>query len=259
MRAIFALVMVASLAARGGDDPDFDQARQHFRLAERHYAEGRYAEAIVEFEAAYRVRPHGALHFNIAKCHERLGNTDQAVAGYRAYLREVPDASDRELVARTLTELEARLPAGESAARVAPDAPVVSAPGLISPTSPPAAQAGSSPSTTAHSDVVRDTGSSNRRWTWIAAAAAGVSTGTGMAFGVSAVGARDELRRTFHSQSTAQQLHDAAAGRAGVANVAYGTAAVAAVTAIILYVVEPGWSASKSTSQPPPAVLEKQP
>ncbi len=86
-------------------------ARARFRKGTDLYRQARYREAIAEFEAAYRLRPHGVLHFNIAQCYEKLGDIAAAMASYHAYLREVPRAEDRETVQRAISNLEARLAA----------------------------------------------------------------------------------------------------------------------------------------------------
>ena len=69
----------------------------------------RYREAIEEFEAAYRLKPHGAIHYNVAQCRERLGEWPGAIGAYHDYLREVPDANDRASVEASIARLEARL------------------------------------------------------------------------------------------------------------------------------------------------------
>ena len=54
--------------------------------ARRSTATGRWREAIAEFEAAYRLKPHGAIHFNVAQCRERL----ERVAGRAPQLPRLP-------------------------------------------------------------------------------------------------------------------------------------------------------------------------
>jgi hypothetical protein len=62
-----------------------------------------------EFEAAYRAKPHGAIHFNVAQCRERLEDWPGALRSYTDYLREVPDASDRPAVRKSIQKIEERL------------------------------------------------------------------------------------------------------------------------------------------------------
>jgi hypothetical protein len=92
---------------------DLAAARARFRRGAELYAAKRYRDAIAEFEAAYRLKPHGAIHYNVAQCRERLGEWPGAIRGYHDYLREVPDATDREPVRASIRRLEAKLvPAG---------------------------------------------------------------------------------------------------------------------------------------------------
>lgn len=110
--ALAALAPDAPLAAPPSTAADRTAlARAHFRKGTTLYRQARYREAIAEFEAAYRLRPHGVLHFNIAQCYEKLGDIAAAMASYHAYLREVPRAEDRETVQRAISNLEARLAA----------------------------------------------------------------------------------------------------------------------------------------------------
>jgi tetratricopeptide (TPR) repeat protein len=87
------------------------QAKARFKRGTILYRQARYREAIAEFQAAYRLRPHGVLHFNIAQCYEKLGDIPAALTSYHDYLREVPGAEDRETVQRAISNLEARLAA----------------------------------------------------------------------------------------------------------------------------------------------------
>jgi len=129
MRAILAATLLATLApaaatgapraaatpapakAAPADDARTAEARAHFRRGAQLYKEARYREAIAEFQAAYRVKPSGVLHFNIGQAQEKLGDIPAALASYNAYLREQPSAPNRETVQRAMGNLQARLAA----------------------------------------------------------------------------------------------------------------------------------------------------
>jgi tetratricopeptide (TPR) repeat protein len=85
------------------------QARAHYDRGAGFYKQARYREAIAEFQEAYRLRPHGVIHFNLAQCYERLGDIPAALQAYHEYLRAVPDAEDRRTVVAAMANLEARL------------------------------------------------------------------------------------------------------------------------------------------------------
>jgi hypothetical protein len=112
MKAILALVAAALLAvpplARAAE-PVADEAKVRFQRGEQAYREGRYRDAIAEFQAANRLRPSPALHFDIAQARERLGETAEALASYAEYLRLDPQAANRAAVERSMAALQAKL------------------------------------------------------------------------------------------------------------------------------------------------------
>ena len=93
-------------------DPDVAAAREHFLHGRALYREGKFQEAISEFEAAYLIKPNGVVLFNVGRCYERLGDLKTALQKYQDYLREVPTAQDRpgveEAIARLEKQFEAR-------------------------------------------------------------------------------------------------------------------------------------------------------
>ena len=124
--AIATLLAAASAAvptpARAADD--VVQARAHFDRGARLFRAAKYREAIGEFETAYRLKPHGAIHFNVAQCRERLEEWPNALRSYQDYLREVPDASDRAAVRASIQRIEQRIAkAGVQALLVYSDPP----------------------------------------------------------------------------------------------------------------------------------------
>ncbi len=114
MKAVFALLLAAALAPAPaqGAEPASErtaEARSHFKQGSDLYKRARYQEAIAEFEVAYRLRPHGVIHYNIAQCHEKLGDISSALHRYHQYLREVPGAKDRAVVQAAISNLEKRM------------------------------------------------------------------------------------------------------------------------------------------------------
>lgn len=209
------LVVTAALWVTLAAQPDEarEQAAAHFERAERAFEEGHNEVAIREFEAAYALQPHPELLFNLAKCHERLGQLSAALSRYRAYVKALPEAPDAELVLAAIAELERRVgEPGSASLQAALDAPRA----LPTPAS-----------------------SRGRVWTWVFAGAAGAGLATGVGLGLGSQSARDEMVRERHGAAEVQQLHDAAMGRAIGANVAYSAAGAAALTALVLFFLEP--------------------
>src|SRR5690242_17142451 len=85
------------------------EAKAHFNKGTAFYSQARYEEAIAEFEAAYRAKPHGVINYNLAQCYEKLGDIGKALSKYQDYLREVPDAKDRGTVEVAIANLQRRL------------------------------------------------------------------------------------------------------------------------------------------------------
>jgi hypothetical protein len=104
------LLMLAGASARGDEAGD---ARSHYETGQRLYDQGRYDEAIGEFETAYRLKPHPNVLYNIAQAHERLLEYGESVKWFERYLAEAPpDAEFRTLVLnrlRVLRGLPARI------------------------------------------------------------------------------------------------------------------------------------------------------
>lgn len=107
--SLAALALLAAAPQAGADD--VAEAKARFRKGAELYRASKWREAIAEFEAAYRLKPHGAIHFNVAQCRERLSEWPGALRAYHDYLREVPDAKDRAAVRAAIAKLEARLEA----------------------------------------------------------------------------------------------------------------------------------------------------
>ncbi len=113
IRAIAASLAALALlaAAPGARADDVADAKARLRKGAELYRAGKWGEAIVEFEAAYRLKPHGAIHFNVAQCKERLSEWPGALRAYSDYLHEVPDAKDRAAVRAAIAKIERRLAA----------------------------------------------------------------------------------------------------------------------------------------------------
>lgn len=88
----------------GGEDPA--AAKAHFAAGLRHFNLAEYEQALGEFKEGYRSKPDPVFLYNIGQCHRRLGHTEDAITFYRSYLREAPDAKNRDEVERRIGELE---------------------------------------------------------------------------------------------------------------------------------------------------------
>ncbi|MSP61802.1 MAG: hypothetical protein EXR72_16005 [Myxococcales bacterium] len=106
---LFAGLTLGPVPARADEpaDPDTEIARRHFELAKRHYEGSDYSAALLEFEAAHRVKPAPAFEYNIGRCHDRLEHLAEAIAHYQRYA-DVHPADEAEVAAR-IAVLQKRL------------------------------------------------------------------------------------------------------------------------------------------------------
>lgn len=118
--ALLALTACATTPARSPRDekdepagaraePDLDGARELDQSGVRAFKEGRFADAIRFFRAAYRKGAPPSELWNIARCHERLDDAERAVHAIDEYLaqRDLP-ASDRADAERELRAIASR-------------------------------------------------------------------------------------------------------------------------------------------------------
>lgn len=86
-----------------------ENARDSFAAGQKLYKQARYADAAAKFEEAYLARPHPIIQFNLGRCHEQLNDLPRALRSYKDYLRQMPDAKDKEAVSESIHGIERRL------------------------------------------------------------------------------------------------------------------------------------------------------
>jgi hypothetical protein len=115
-------IVHAQETAAPGAEPSNDavaRARQLFEGGVAHYDSGRYAEALAEFQEAYRLKPHPLVRVNIANCYDKLGRPVEAIENFEAFLAAAEGTpTQRDEVRGALRELQKRI--GRVALNVAP-------------------------------------------------------------------------------------------------------------------------------------------
>ncbi|MEM9068065.1 MAG: tetratricopeptide repeat protein [Myxococcota bacterium] len=93
MRPLLVLSMVALCStAIAQDTNDLDQAAALvFQAGTTEFEEGRFEAALDHYQTAYRLSGRPALLYNIALCHDRLEQKDEAIAFYDRFVRESPN------------------------------------------------------------------------------------------------------------------------------------------------------------------------
>ena len=107
----------------------------HFKKAERAFNLGKFAEALISYQAAFEAKPLPAFVFNIAQCHRNLEDPERALFFYRRYLALDPEGPHRKLVQGLIEEQQAKLAEkaeAEEAARTAERAAAGTEPGAVS-------------------------------------------------------------------------------------------------------------------------------
>lgn len=92
--AVFAQTETATVAGTK-TSTSTEVARLHAEAGRNFYRAGNYVEALSEFKKAYRLQPGSALTYNIARCHERLSQWEEAINAYERYVREATDPRDK--------------------------------------------------------------------------------------------------------------------------------------------------------------------
>ncbi len=92
-------------AAAAEEDPQ-TRAVELFQASQSSYEAGRFAEAAVYLEEAYRLDPNPILLYNLARARESEGSLSLALEAYQRYLREAPDAADRPAVEARVEALD---------------------------------------------------------------------------------------------------------------------------------------------------------
>lgn len=115
------LALAPALAAAQVDESADARARAHFSAATAYYDEGDYAQAVVEFRAAYDLSRRAGLLYNVYLCEERLGHLAEAITALEGYLGSDATIENRSTLESRLTHLRERQAAGESTVEEEPE------------------------------------------------------------------------------------------------------------------------------------------
>lgn len=186
------------------DQKTLDVAESAFFEGLGHYRAGRFEEAAQAFQKAYASSRHRDMLFNVAQSREKLGDVAGAVEWYRAYLATKP--ADETAVIHKVKQLGGEPVAAEpSRAQAAePTGPVETI------------EKGPGP------------------WPWVAAGLGVAALAGGTVLGFQALGEASDARDAT-LRSDAKSHKDAAESKALIADICFGTAAVAAGTAVFLW------------------------
>jgi tetratricopeptide (TPR) repeat protein len=98
------LALLALLAPTLARADSTELAKRHYKLGEMMFNRADYAGAISQFKSAYRHSKKPALLYNIARCHESLGQHAEAIKTYEVYLESKP--RDAEQIKARISNLQ---------------------------------------------------------------------------------------------------------------------------------------------------------
>lgn len=85
---------------------NMQKAEEIYGQAVESYKQKEYDTALEGFKEAYNLSGKSAILYNLAICHEKLDQTDHAIAYYELYLEENPDVEDAEAVSQKVAFLK---------------------------------------------------------------------------------------------------------------------------------------------------------
>ena len=222
----FTLAAAAPYArADEGNKPDFAAAKKAFKAGQAFIQMEKYAEAVVEFKKAYKITMDDLVMGQVAMAYAKGGDYEAALAAIKVYRAALPEG-ERGSANDLIKQYEAKINAGESKK-------------LVLSTDLPAdipeykgGEAGGE--TTPEQDDEEAGGRKGRFYTWIAAGAAGALALSALIVGLNAQSKYDELDGECAPKCDPADV-DSVRTRAVVTDVLWGTAAVAAVAAGVLW------------------------
>jgi tetratricopeptide (TPR) repeat protein len=125
LRKAIAIVLLSLLLPRAlFADESAAEAKRLYLSGSKHFDLGEYQQALEDFKSAYRVRDDAVFLYNIAQCQRLLGQSEDAVRSYKAYLRRSPNAPNREEVLAKISALEQAMSARDRAKTIPPVPPL---------------------------------------------------------------------------------------------------------------------------------------
>jgi tetratricopeptide (TPR) repeat protein len=82
-----------------------EQVQERLARARTHFSAGRYDDAIVELQSAYKLKPNPNYLFSIGQSHRRAGRHHEALDSYRRFLKESQNTPLRVETTNYITEL----------------------------------------------------------------------------------------------------------------------------------------------------------
>lgn len=245
-----ALVLLPALAL--AQKPDMSAAKKHFKSGQALMQMERWGAAIEEFKKAYEITQDGLVMGQVGQAYEKAGDYEGAYESYKVY-HDSLSADERGPAKKLLDKCQKMIKEGRTKK-------------LVLPSEAEALRKAEAAKTTSENtpppqpeEDEEEGGRSHRLYTWIAAGAAGVLALSAMVVGLNAQSNFDQLQDECKpscmgpkpdGDGTWDSEVDSVKTKAIVADVLWGTAAAAAVTAAVLFFIE-GRSLKKEEARDP--------
>jgi hypothetical protein len=231
---VIAALVCAAVAPAYAITEEDERAKAHFLAGQSYYDQASYADALREFNEAYRISKRPALLYNLARCHEALEQYSDAVKMLQRYLEEDPQTPDRAAVETRMANLKER----QAAAEHAPPKTTPPPPEAVKP--PPPAALVKEPAAPTTAPTHR-----KRLYTWIVGgvgvAALAAALGTGIASQLSYNDLKDKCTGNVCDPGTvanAQSKIDSGKKLALATDILWPIGAAAVATSVVLFFVE---------------------
>jgi tetratricopeptide (TPR) repeat protein len=178
--SIYFAICIYGFSHARAESPAEVEARQHFSAAQKLYEHARWADALAEYQASYKLSKYPAILYKVALCQDQLGQYAAALDSYKSYLEADPASDRRAGIEERMAKLKELL---------APPPPP--APKQWPPESKPADNSAvAAPAVTVEKPAPRRTPVYKKWWLWtiVGVAAAGVALGVGLGVGLSSGG-----------------------------------------------------------------------
>lgn len=206
------------------------------RSAVQHYEAGQAREAIVELERAYAIRPLPRLLYNLGRAHERAGSFSVAADYYRRFLQTNPDSEAGAIAREAMASAQRRAAEAQQAEQARQAAAQTSEQRALEAARVQTAEAERQRAEDERRRLLA-TASVHRRFTIPVMVTSGVAVAAAVAGGVLgglAFSAQADFNAS-HEGSNRAASYDRGESMALGADIAFGSALVAGVVAVVLY------------------------
>jgi tetratricopeptide (TPR) repeat protein len=184
-------------------DEDLSGARDHYKKGSKAFELGLFDEAIREYMEAYRLKDDPAILYNLGQAHRLAKHPEESLHFYKMYLTKYPNSPNRDEVLAKIEALQKLLDQQRATQTLPPDHPISQTPSELASPTPPAPTGPNTTSAPAPSPAEVSPPGRAKKIAGIVVGVVGVAgLGAGIAFGVLAKSASDDLSQLNGNKGT---------------------------------------------------------